>query len=222
MEVGITCKKKFIIFLQSLSFCALVIAFVLNSLDVFQDFGKKVTTFGSKTKQVNYFEAPILTICTKEVFKDEILRQNNISSNYFYSPIEDAMVDGNKLTRNVSFETLFYESTFTLGTDFMINLDLIWSTFESYTNSSLKVGINQFNESIVTVKELPTMYNGMCYTIIAVDVVANEGSVFAMRITKINENISGFDLHITSEKDYKCCTIVWCVVVNGNSHLILA
>ena len=34
------------------------------------------------------------------------------------------MVDENKLTRNVSFETLFYESTFTLGTDFKINLNL--------------------------------------------------------------------------------------------------
>ena len=46
------------------------------------------------------------------------------------------------------------------------------------------------------------MLKGMCYTIIANDSVANEGSVFRMKITKIDENISGFDLYITSDKDY--------------------
>ena len=80
MEREFTCKSKIIKFLQSLSFCALVIAFVLNSLDVFNEFSKEVTSFGLKTKQVKFFEVPILTICTKEVFKDEVLRQNNISS----------------------------------------------------------------------------------------------------------------------------------------------
>ena len=204
MEREFTCKSKIIKFLQSLSFCALVIAFVLNSLDVFNEFSKEVTSFGLKTKQVKFFEVPILTICTKDVFKDEVLRQNNISSDYFYSPINDEIFNGNKLTRNVSFETLFHESAFILGTDFKIHLDLIWSTSTTLpnTNQSLKVGLNQFNGSIVTVKELPTMLKGMCYTIIANDSVANEGSVFRMKITKIDENISGFDLYITSDKDY--------------------
>ena len=192
--------NKILLFLKVISFLILLVIFIFFVSGVFQKYTKLVTTFGSKTENVDYYETPVLTICSKEAYKKSVLLKYNINSLYFFNP---GSID---LSKNTSVKAMYYEATFRLDKDF--NLTIFYGNSSGfYYNLTLALGVTYIQENNLTVEviEMPTQYFGMCYTIFS-DIKVEAGTYFAPTITRWidhnNEKMTGFKMYFSSRKKY--------------------
>ena len=151
MEREIVVKKCFT-FVKGIALIALIICAGFFVQNIWIGYHSKTTGIKVHSETKNFFPAPAITICFNPGAKISVLKKYDIAIEQFWT------FEAND---NLTYPELFEEGVFKLGQDFA--LEIVWNNWQKSAVISNTSAIQSNN---VSVEELYTLANGLCYKVI--------------------------------------------------------
>ena len=154
----------------------LVLFYFLYMTKVLNQYASQKTNFAKSTDNVQEkgLKLPALTFCFIPMFKPSMLKHHNISSLFCIDTnqldetnqfiLENANMTWNEFCLNISY---------TLERDFTLDFS---ENFEGGTK--MKTGINKFGENEVEIREIFTIWDGLCYAMLSNLLLKSKGKSY--------------------------------------------
>ena len=163
--------------------------------DIVDKYYNEDTTFTLKTVPITSHTIPAITFCRVEFYKTDVLlnaiveKNKRVGRNVFTNNFRNLT-----LKPNVTVPKLYEQATFLLNRDFTLKA--------TFGGKVLKNGHNRVNGMNITVEEIPTLMNGMCYSMtfeLSQDELKNDVFIWLPIVPKVFNDTSSTTFYLTSK-----------------------
>ena len=152
-------------------------------MNVLNQYANKRTNFAKYTDSASEegVKFPALTFCFKPSFKPSVAKLHNLP---FLFCIEPTLV--NEMTQSILDNVNMTWNEFCLNISYKLERDFTIDLFDLFFDKSteLKNGINKFREKEVEIRELFTVYDGLCYVMTS-NLLFTDYSYYMINVTML-------------------------------------